>query len=68
MSTPVLRVGDRVSYKIGNFTFRAVVIGDRGNLGVRGRQIVTIFVEMRDADPLQFEMPSEELTLESSAA
>lgn len=40
-----LRVGDRVSTTIGASEWRGVVIEDRGNLGVGGRQIVRVRCE-----------------------
>jgi hypothetical protein len=66
-----LRVGDRVSYKIGLSVFHGVVIEDRGHLGVGGRQIVRI--EIRPTNPGDFEVrqtewPAEELVRESPAA
>lgn len=70
MSARRLRVGDHVHYYILNNRWNAVVIEDRGDLGVSGRQIVRI--ELTDADyagdpPSRFEFPAEELALDQAA-
>ncbi len=56
------KVGDRVTFRIGDNDIMAIVIEDRGNLGYGGRQIVGIEFSL---DPphhvLQAEFPSEEL-------
>lgn len=57
---PKMRVGDHVSFTIGQTIFHARVVEDRGALGVGGRQLVCIEVLNAD-EPRQFEMPADEL-------
>ena len=56
------RLGDRVWVMIGAEKIPAVVIEDRGEIGIRGRQIVTVCT---DDTKLSFEAPAELLPLRS---
>jgi hypothetical protein len=72
-----LRVGNRVKVPYGTEELEAVVVEDRGNLGVGGRQIVRVRLLGRDepaqdaqdppppADPEEgsLELPAENMTL-----
>lgn len=53
-----LKIGDRVRINWGGKKRRATVIEDRGDIGVGGRQLVTVRVG-KDGEP--FTMPAEEL-------
>lgn len=58
-------VGSRVKLLWGGYPIEADVIEDRGHLGVGGRRILRIRLDIdpRDiAEPIQFEIPVEELT------
>ncbi len=69
----VLRVGNRVRFPFGADEVEALVIEDRGNLGVGGRQIVRVRILGREdfTEPTSpanfedgnFELPAEYLTL-----
>lgn len=68
-----LRVGNRVKVPYGTEELEAVVVEDRGNLGVGGRQIVRVRLLGRDepavdpppANPEEgsLELPAENMTL-----
>jgi hypothetical protein len=63
---PRLRVGNRVRFSFAGKRIRAVVIEDRGNIGVGGRQLVAIKMKESgygDAGERIFEMPAEDLTV-----
>jgi hypothetical protein len=58
-----IRVGDTVILDWGKQQVRAVVVEDRGHIGVGGRQILRIRRLLRDDDPdLTYEVPAEEVT------
>lgn len=58
-----LRAGDRVSIVRGNYEIEALVIEDRGNIGVGGRQLVRIRVEDDPGEFREFEAAAEETRL-----
>ena len=70
MPSTTLQVGDIVTFPFGPRVMRAKVVEVRGEVGVGRRQIVVIEVEVTDegGEPLRFEMPSEDLTVEAPAA
>jgi hypothetical protein len=56
-----LVVGDRVQFKLAGRTVSGTIVEDRGNLGVGGRQIVSIRAKRgREAD-MVVEIPAEEV-------
>lgn len=58
-----LKVGDRVLIQRAGGVARAVVIEDRGNLGVGGRRILRIRVESEHtSEPAVFEVPEADLS------
>lgn len=58
-----MRVGDRVRLTFGSHEVFADVIEDRGNLGVRGRQILRILpVNSPSGMDDAFEIPAEQVT------
>lgn len=59
-------VGSRVKLLWGGYPMEAEVVEDRGNVGYGGRHILRIRLDIdpRDvAEPIQFEIPAEEVTL-----
>lgn len=58
-----IKVGDRVLYHLPYGTWKAVVIEDRGHIGVNGRRILRILTqdEVEDAR-IDFEVPAEHLS------
>ncbi len=64
-----IRVGSRVAWQTPYTRFEAMVIEDRGNLGVNGRRIWRILTFATYPDPrLDIEVPEEHLTLSSDPA
>lgn len=62
MKPKKLRVGDQVTLKRGTRLVKATIIEDRGNIGVRGRQIVRIRIEAKTAEEADvFEIPAEDV-------
>jgi hypothetical protein len=62
------REGDRVRLLWGVTPVEALVIEDRGNLGVGGRRLYRIRVQLDDvSEPIETELPAEELTLVARA-
>ena len=58
-----IKVGDRVGVLMGVNRVPAVVIEDRGAIGVGGRRFVRVRVEMDDLGNVrEFDYPAEELT------
>lgn len=54
------KVGDVVAFHFGSQEVQALVIEDRGRLGVKGRRLYRIRLE-RDPEPIEFEMPEDDL-------
>jgi len=71
MSGPQVKVGDRVSFKIGARKLTARVVKDLGEIGVNGRQLVVVAVsgdEDEGVEAREFDMPAEELEVVEPAA
>ncbi len=59
----MIKVGDRVALLFGVQRVPAVVIEDRGAIGVGGRRFVRVRVEVDDLGNVrEFDYPAEELT------
>lgn len=58
-----LRVGDRVSFAFGKGRIIAMVVEDRGDIGVGGRQLVTVRRPGHHEVLQELELPAEELRL-----
>jgi len=64
MATPTLKngipeVGAKVTLKFGGREVNAIVIEDRGPLGIGGRRILRVQLELEDGDePIEFELPA----------
>lgn len=59
-----LRVGARVSFHLGGRDVIGTVIEDRGPLGVGGRRLLRIRLELSGvADPIEVEVPESELSV-----
>lgn len=60
--TLALRVGSKVRLVFGVHEVTATVIEDRGNLGVGGRRLLRIRLDIPDtSEPIELEMPADEL-------
>jgi hypothetical protein len=60
--------GDRVSLLWGTTPVEGIVIEDRGNLGVGGRRLYRVRIQVDDvSDPIESNWPVEELTLVAKA-
>lgn len=61
-SSKALRVGSRVSLRFGLRSVRGTIIEDRGPLGVGGRRLWRVRLEISDvAEPIEIEVPESEL-------
>lgn len=60
---PKFKLGDRVVFELPNAKVEAVVVEDRGRLGVGGRRIYGIHYEYLPGDTRYGELPEEALTL-----
>lgn len=59
-----LRVGARVSLRFGRSSVRGTIIEDRGPLGVGGRRLWRVRLEMSDvAEPIEIEVPESDLSV-----
>ena len=59
-----LRVGARVSFHLGGRDVVGTVIEDRGPLGVGGRRLLRIRLQLSGvADPIEVEVPESELSV-----
>lgn len=56
-----LKTGDEVRVKLGGRELKATIIEDRGNIGVRGRQIVRVKIILDSGDDFSFEIPAEKV-------
>jgi hypothetical protein len=60
--------GDRVRLLWGVTPVEGIVIEDRGNLGVGGRRLYRVRVQLDDiTEPMETEEPAEDLTLVAKA-
>jgi hypothetical protein len=53
-----VKVGDRVRFKLGAHRVVGLVVEDRGFIGVGGRQLVRIEVEIDPTSSREFELPA----------
>jgi hypothetical protein len=58
---PLFKKGDRVSFLFGAGAVTGQVVEDRGCLGVGGRRLYGIRVEINPGEPAYIEMPEEKL-------
>lgn len=58
-----LKVGDHVSFRFTNKNVEALVIEDRGHIGYKGRRLLRLRVDMGEDEPMEIELPEEEVTL-----
>jgi len=56
-----LRVGDAVRVRLGARDIDATVVEDRGTIGIGGRNLVRVRVELAD-EGLEFELPADEVS------
>ncbi len=68
MTEDRFKVGDKVSFYNGIRRVVARVVEDRGRIGVNGRQIFTIEVDVEGDQPSRFELPAERLSRPQAAA
>jgi hypothetical protein len=63
------REGDRVRLLWGLTPVEGVIVEDRGNLGVGGKRLYRVRIQLDDniTDPIETEYPVEELTLVAKA-
>lgn len=54
-------VGTVVKFMFGVSEVEATVIEDRGPVGVRGRRILRVRLEIEASDPLEFEVPEDDV-------
>lgn len=57
-----LKVGDQVKVAFGRDELIGTIVEDRGNIGVRGRRILRVRVNLEHDNDFTFESPAEELT------
>jgi hypothetical protein len=62
MTRTRFNVGDRVRFQLGAHRLVGTVVEDRGLIGVDGRQIVRIEVELDSTYLREFELPAALLT------
>lgn len=59
-----LRVGARVSLRFGRRSVRGTIIEDRGPLGIGGRRLWRVRLQMNDvAEPIEIEVPERDLNV-----
>ncbi len=59
-----LRVGTRVSFHLGKRAVRGTIIEDRGRLGVGGRRILRVRLQLSGvSEPLEVEVPESDLSV-----
>ncbi len=57
-----IRVGDLVKLRFGRRDVRGTVIEDRGRIGVNGRRLLRVKVDLEPSlDPMELEIPATEL-------
>jgi hypothetical protein len=66
--TALFKVGDRVRFQLGAHRVVGTVVEDRGLIGLDGRQLVRVEVELDPPYLRQFEMPAALLTAVTHAA
>ncbi len=55
------RVGDRVAIRLGRRTLTGVIVEDRGGIGVRGRRLFRVDIPMDPFEPMEVELPEDEM-------
>lgn len=60
---PKFKLGDRVVFVFGTGTLEAVIVEDRGRLGVGGRRLYGIHYHFSPEETRYGELPEEALTL-----
>jgi hypothetical protein len=60
---PIPTVGSRVRFAIGGRRVVGTVVEDRGNIGIEGRKLLRVRVELTGgAEPLEFEIPAADVS------
>ena len=62
------RVGDRVTFRLGDKRITGTIVEDRGRIGVKGRRLVAIRAKLDRVAESIIEIPVEELQRGRSAA
>lgn len=62
---PLIKIGDRVRFRLGARIVAGTVIEDLGKIGVAGQQVVRVEVLLDATNPQEFEL-STELLMPSS--
>jgi len=62
MIKPRFKVGDRVRFKLGAHRVLGTIVEDRGPIGLDGRQLVRVEVELDATYLREFEIPAALLT------
>jgi hypothetical protein len=58
-----VRVGDRVRLRFGGRKVAGTVVEDRGCIGVNGRRLLRVKLDLRSLDePMELEVPAAELS------
>lgn len=63
MTRTRFKVGDRVRFKLGAHHVVGRVVEDRGSIGIDGRQLVRVEVEIDPTCLREFELPAALLTV-----
>jgi hypothetical protein len=61
MSSPVVRVGDKVRIRLGARSFVGEVREDRGPIGLGGRHLYDVVYEMGKGNLYVIELPGDEI-------
>jgi hypothetical protein len=59
----VVEAGDRVRLHMGTHTMLATVVHDHGNIGVRGRRLLSVTTVREDGETERFDVRAEIVTL-----
>ena len=61
-----LKIGDKVNVRLGNTTWRALIVEDRGRIGINGRQLFRVQLLDDQHDAPQFvEVPHDNIDFSS---
>lgn len=58
-----VEAGDRVRLHMGTHTMLATVVHDYGNIGVRGRRLLSVTTVLENGETERFDVPAEIVTL-----
>lgn len=58
-----INVGDIVQFKFGASDVKGHVVEDRGHIGFKGRNLYRILVSMEGDEPMNIELPEEEIRI-----